>query len=196
MSTVCPRHGFIIRRSVGAWSLCFYVWSTLNILSTPSVTLLLARGLLTHSHRRPRNDELWRDSGSLIPFKAQDSANLVKTQLKDLSLKLHTTIQLVFVSKKIGQDLYECETKPQVVNQQCVVYHFQCNLQVYVIQVAMLVIRLDILATKINHLPCAHNKIKPTQVQSLRTFSGALECWKNAKINMTASLMRCFTSNN
>ena len=187
MSTVRPRHGFIIRRSVGAWSLWFYVWSTLNILSTPPVTLLLARGLLTHSHRRPRNDELWRDSGSLIPFKEQDSANLVKTQLKDLSLKLHTTIQLVFVSKKIGQDLYECETKPQVVNQQCVVYHFQCNLQVYVIQVAMLVIRLDILATKINHLPCAHNKIKPTQVQSLRTFSGALECWKNARINLTAS---------
>ena len=111
------------------------------------------------------------DSGSLIPFKEQNSANLVKTQLKDLSLKLHTAIQLVFVSKKIGQDLHECETKPQVVNLQCVVYHFQCNLQVYVIQVAMLVIRVDILATKINDLPCAHNKIKPTGMPSLRTFS-------------------------
>lgn len=37
----------------------------------------------------------------------QDSAKIVKTQLKDLSLfKLRTTIQPVLVSKKIGQDLH------------------------------------------------------------------------------------------
>ena len=33
----------------------------------------------------------------VISFKEQDPANLVKTQLKDRSLKLHTTIQPVFV---------------------------------------------------------------------------------------------------
>ena len=64
----------------------------------------------------------------IIPFKDQDSVNIVKTQLKDLSIKLQTTIQPVFVSRKIGQDLKECETKPQLVNQQCVVYQFKCNL--------------------------------------------------------------------
>ena len=64
----------------------------------------------------------------IIPFKDQDSANIVKTQLKYLSIKLQTTIQPVFVSRKIGQDLKECETKPQLVNQQCVVYQFKCNL--------------------------------------------------------------------
>ena len=48
----------------------------------------------------------------VIPFKDQDSANIVKTQLKDLSIKLQTTIQPVFVSRKIGQDLQECENKP------------------------------------------------------------------------------------
>ena len=64
-----------------------------------------------------------------MAFKDQDSAKIVKTQLKDLSLfKLHTTIQPVLVSRKIGQDLHKCETKPQVVHQQCVVYQFQCNL--------------------------------------------------------------------
>ena len=63
-----------------------------------------------------------------IPFKDQDSANIVKTQLKDLSIKLQTTIQPVFVSQKIGQDLKECETKPPLVNQRCVVYQFKCNL--------------------------------------------------------------------
>ena len=64
----------------------------------------------------------------VIPFKDQDSANIVKMQLKDLSIKLQTTIQPVFVSRKIGQDLKECETKLQLVNQQCVVYQCKCNL--------------------------------------------------------------------
>ena len=40
----------------------------------------------------------------VIPFKDKDSANFVKIQLKDLSLKLQTTVQPVFVSRKIGQD--------------------------------------------------------------------------------------------
>ena len=62
------------------------------------------------------------------PFKDQDSANIVKLQLKDLSIKLKTTIQPVFVSRKIGQDLKHCETKPQLVSQQRVVYQFKCNL--------------------------------------------------------------------
>ena len=66
--------------------------------------------------------------GVVIPLKDQESANLVKTQLKDRSLKFHNTVQPVFVSKKIGQDLHECETKPQLVNQQCVVHQCQCNL--------------------------------------------------------------------
>ena len=64
----------------------------------------------------------------VIPFKDQDSANIVKAHLKDLSIKVQTTIQPVFVSRKIGQDLKECETKPQLVNQQCVVYLFKRNL--------------------------------------------------------------------
>ena len=64
----------------------------------------------------------------VIPFKDQDSAYIVKMQLKDLTIKLQTTIQPIFVSQKIGQDLKECEAKPQLVNQQCVVYHFKCNL--------------------------------------------------------------------
>ena len=64
----------------------------------------------------------------VIPFKDQDSANIVKTQLKDLSFRLQTTIQPVFLSRKFGQDLKECETKLQPVNQQCVVYQFKSNL--------------------------------------------------------------------
>ena len=79
--------------------------------------------------------------GSLRPFpssrkyeKPQNSrtkkisADIVRKQLKDLSLKVHTTIQPVFVSRKIEQELSVKETKPPIVNQQCVVYDFQCDL--------------------------------------------------------------------
>ena len=43
----------------------------------------------------------------VISFKDQDSANIVKMQLKDLSIKLQTTIQPIFFSWKISQDLKE-----------------------------------------------------------------------------------------
>ena len=32
------------------------------------------------------------------------------------------------MSKKLGQDLKAKETKPSIVNKQCVVYHFSCDL--------------------------------------------------------------------
>ena len=64
----------------------------------------------------------------MLPFRDQISADIVRKQLKDLSLKVHTTIQPVFVSRKIEQELNVKETKPPIVNQQCVIYSFQCDL--------------------------------------------------------------------
>ncbi|PFX34813.1 hypothetical protein AWC38_SpisGene326 [Stylophora pistillata] len=64
----------------------------------------------------------------VIPFKDQESANYVKKELKNLSMKVQTTVQPVFVSRKVGQDLKVREIKPQIVNQQRVVYQFQCDL--------------------------------------------------------------------
>ena len=49
----------------------------------------------------------------LLPFKDQDSAYLVRKQLKNLSLKSHT----VFVSDKIQREIKEHEKKPPIVNQ-------------------------------------------------------------------------------
>ena len=63
----------------------------------------------------------------VIPFKDQESANIVKTQLKDLSVKLQTTIQPVFTSRKIAQEFPTGEQKPQLIDQQCVVYKFKCD---------------------------------------------------------------------
>ena len=64
----------------------------------------------------------------VLPFKDQTSADMVKEQLKDLSLKVDTTIQLVFASRKIEQELNAKEAKPPIVNEQSVVYNFQCDL--------------------------------------------------------------------
>ena len=59
----------------------------------------------------------------VLPFKDQASADLVHKQLKDLSQKIDTLIQPIFVGNKIQQEL-----KIPIVNQNCVVYKFQCDL--------------------------------------------------------------------
>ena len=51
----------------------------------------------------------------------------MKKRLTDLSLKINTTIQPVFISRKLNEDLKFREVKPAIVNQQCLVYQFQCN---------------------------------------------------------------------
>ena len=48
----------------------------------------------------------------------------VKRQLRDLSSKVRKTIQPVFTSRKLNQDLSLREPKPNIVTQQCVVYLF------------------------------------------------------------------------
>ena len=62
----------------------------------------------------------------ILPFKDQVSANVVKKRLTDLSSKIKTTIQPVFISRKLNEELRE--VKPAIVNQQCLVYKFKCNL--------------------------------------------------------------------
>ena len=63
-----------------------------------------------------------------LPFKDQVAANAVPKQLRDLSHKIGPTLQPVFVSKKLGQDLRPKEIKLSIVNKQCVVYNFSCDL--------------------------------------------------------------------
>ena len=63
----------------------------------------------------------------VLLFKDQISADIVKEQLKDLNLRVNPTIQPVFASRKIEQELNVKEAKPPIVNDQCVVYNFQCD---------------------------------------------------------------------
>ena len=63
----------------------------------------------------------------IIPFKDQVSANVMKKCLTDFSSKIKTTIQPVFISRKLNEDLKVREVKPAIVDLQCLVYKFQCN---------------------------------------------------------------------
>ena len=54
-----------------------------------------------------------------VPFKVQVSANVVKNRLTDLSSKIKTAIQPVFISRKLNEDLKVREDKSAIVNQQC-----------------------------------------------------------------------------
>ena len=66
----------------------------------------------------------------MLPFKDQKSSDAVLRQLADLSWKTNATIDIgpVYSSYKIKDEIKAREDKPPLVNQQCVVYHFQCNL--------------------------------------------------------------------
>ena len=56
------------------------------------------------------------------------SPDIVRAQLKDLSHKIQTTVKPVLANQKIERDLKLREAKPPIVNQQCLVYKFQCDL--------------------------------------------------------------------
>ena len=53
---------------------------------------------------------------------------MVKKHLSDLSNKIDHDLQPVFSSRKLSDDLKVQEPKPPLINQQCVVYHFVCDL--------------------------------------------------------------------
>ena len=63
-----------------------------------------------------------------LPFEDRKSANSVKREMQNLSAKIGVQIKPVFQSKKINQVLSLKEKKPPIVNNQCVVYKFQCYL--------------------------------------------------------------------
>ena len=63
-----------------------------------------------------------------VPFKSQKSADVLRRQLNSLCNLVGTRIQPVFSSKKIAKEFRIEETKPPLVNRQCVVYKFQCDL--------------------------------------------------------------------
>ena len=63
-----------------------------------------------------------------LPFRDQKSADVLKKQLRALGRKIDVTIQPIFKSRKIADDIRFSEPKPNIVNEQCVVYKYECPL--------------------------------------------------------------------
>ena len=63
----------------------------------------------------------------VLPFKDQKSADKVRKQLKELSHKIHKELQPVFTSTKIETLVKMREEKPPIINQQNVIYKFECG---------------------------------------------------------------------
>ena len=64
----------------------------------------------------------------VLPFRDQQSANVLRKQLGALSRKINIAIEPVFKSHKLQDEFRSNEPKPNIINQQCVVYEFQCPL--------------------------------------------------------------------
>jgi len=63
----------------------------------------------------------------ILPFKDHKSADSIRRQLSDLGKKIDRVLQLVFTIRKILKDLKVMETKPSLLNQQCIVYELTRN---------------------------------------------------------------------
>ena len=109
----------------------------------------------------------------VLPFKDQSSANYVKQQLNNLSSKLNVTVQPVFVSPKLEQQVKRHEFKPPIVNQQCLVYEFKCNL-----------CDAGYVGYTRGHL---HERVEGHTRKSSSTPS------RNVAANLIASLKKCYT---
>ena len=63
-----------------------------------------------------------------LPFKSRTSYIAIKRQMRDLGHKIGSTLEPVFISRRLEQDLNPRKIKPSIVNEQCVVHSFTCDL--------------------------------------------------------------------
>ena len=132
----------------------------------------------------------------VLPFKDQVSADIVRTQLNDLSQKIRKTIQPVFVSQKINQHLKLREAKPPLLNQH---YPLFTNLNVTCAMRVMLALHGGTYInawTNIDTRPLLLASISVTNTLRHRKISlRILPSSKNATVCLTVSSMRCFFIN-
>ena len=131
----------------------------------------------------------------VLPFKDQASADIVRTQLSDLSQKIHKTIQPVFVSQKINQHLKLREAKPPLVNQQSLVYQFKCDLW-DAGYVGFTRRHLHQHVDEHRHTSSSIGKHFRDTVRPRKISLRILPSSKNATASLTASSMRCFLLTN
>ena len=64
----------------------------------------------------------------VLPIKDQRSADRARKDIYSLGAKIDVNVKPVFTSRKLSQTLSVKENMPPIVNTQCVVYLFQCDL--------------------------------------------------------------------
>jgi hypothetical protein len=64
----------------------------------------------------------------ILPFKDKKSADIVRRQLTGLGSLIGKSLRPVFTSRKVRDDVKVQELKPSLMNHQCVVYKFKCDL--------------------------------------------------------------------
>ena len=64
----------------------------------------------------------------VLPFEDQRSADRVRKDIYSLGAKIDVNVKRDFTSRKLSPALSVKENKLQIVNTQCVVYLFQCDL--------------------------------------------------------------------
>ena len=63
-----------------------------------------------------------------LSFEDQRSADRFRKEIISLGSMINVNVKPVFTSRKLSQTLSVKENKPPIVNTQCVVYSFQCDL--------------------------------------------------------------------
>ena len=97
----------------------------------------------------------------ILPFKDQKSADEMKKQLSHLSKKIGHILQPVFASQKIVNFLNMSEPRPPLINQQWVVFNYQCDLY-----------DAKYVGYASRHLhPCFYNDVMATSECCIKPFS-------------------------
>ena len=120
------------------------------------------------------------------PFQDQIPADIVKKQLNDLSFKVHITIQ---PDRKLNVK----ETKPPMINQQCVVYSFLCDLcdAGYAgYKHGRLLNRVKGHKQQSSAIAKDYKTVHETMPQGLLKH---LKCLRNAKPNLAVWCTKCFS---
>ena len=127
----------------------------------------------------------------VLPFKDQISADIVKEHVKDLSLKVNTTVQPVFASRKIEQELNLKEARPPIVNEQRVVYNFQCDLWCMLCRLHTRTFTQSCKRTN-NSPPPLPNITRTCTGRSLKTCWNVSKWVRNAGTNLTVKCTKWF----
>ena len=88
----------------------------------------MTRFIKSKDQEQVRVDQTNKPVWIILPFKDQRSAHVVRRQLSDLGKKINNDQRPMFIRKRNADEIKIAEAKPPLINQQCVIYEFTCNL--------------------------------------------------------------------